>query len=104
MTATEIVRYANKETGRGRTFSGIYNILLTGYPNGTGFTLSASTFGLNRLMQIMVLPVDCVGLYNFDWNPDPESHVLKIYEVSDQTEIETDEADGKNIRVLYFGF
>jgi len=102
MTATEITRFVNKEPGRGRIYSGIFNILLTGYVKATGFTLDAAAFGLSKLEQVMVQPVDCAGLWLFDW--DPATGVLTILDVVDGAEIESDEADGDNVRVMYWGF
>lgn len=102
MTATEIVRFTNKEPGRGRIHSGVYNILLTGYVKATGITLNAATFGLTVLKQVLVQPVDCAGLWLFDWNPADD--ILTILAVVDGAEIESDEADGDNIRVMYWGF
>lgn len=102
MTLTEIVRFRNKEPGRGTIRTGVYNCLLTGYVKGTGIALDAAAFGLTVVKQVMVQPVDCAGLWLFDWNP--ADGVLTILDVSDGLEIETNEADGDNARLLYFGF
>ena len=103
MTATEIARFRNKEPGRGTIFSGIYNILLDGYVNGTGFTLDAAQFGVSKLEQLLIQPVDCAGAYTFDW--DPSTEVLTIFSVgTTPAEIANDAADGDNIRVMYWGF
>ncbi len=102
MTATEITRFVNKEPGRGRCYTGIFNIELSGYVKATGFTLNAATFKLSNLTQLMIQPVDCGGLWLFDW--DPSTEVLTILDRADGAEIESDEADGDNIRVAYWGF
>lgn len=102
MTATQVVRFVNQEPGRGKVYTGIYDILLTGYVNGTGFTLDADTFGLKVLKQLLIQPVDCGGAYSFDWNPD--TCVLTIFNPATATEIANDGADGDTVRVVYWGF
>jgi hypothetical protein len=100
MTATEINRFVNKEPGRGRIYSGIFNILLTGYVKATGFTLNAATFGVSKLEQLMFQAVDCPWV--FAW--DPATGTLTILDGLDGAEIETNEADDDNVRVMYWGF
>jgi len=102
MTLTEIARFRNKEPGRGTIYSGIYNCLLTGYVKGTGIALDAAAFGLSQLSQVIVQPVDCANLWLFNWDPSIET--LIIVDPADGLEIETNEGDGDNVRVLYFGF
>jgi len=108
MTLTEILRFSQRKVHRpgdeavGRLRYGIYNCLLTGYVKATGFTLDAAAFGLVNIKAVFVQPVDCAGLWLFDW--DPATGIMTILDVSDGAEIESDEADGDNVLLMYYGF
>ncbi len=100
MAVTEVARFGYRLAGRGMLKHGIYALALDSYVNGTGFILSASDFGLARLVQLMIQPVNCEGVM-FDWNPS--TGALKAY-TANATEAANDALDGMSVRITYWGF
>jgi len=100
MTITEIARFSYRQSGRGLVKHGVYEVELTGYVNGTGFTFEPDDFRVKRLVQVNIQPVDCQGVM-FDWAP--ATGVLKAY-TANATEAANDSLDGKKIRCTYWGY
>ncbi len=99
-TLEELVRFSYRLPGRGVLKHGVYEMSLDGYIEGAGVTISLESFNISRLLQILLDPVDCVGV-SFDWNPG--TGVLRAY-TAIGVEAETNELDGKKVRITYWGY
>lgn len=101
MALAAVKRMSFKMPGRGTVKFGVYTGTLTGYVNGTGIAMNASTFGLSSLLFVGIT-MNSGGALIAEW--DPDTGYAKFYSSTDGTEAATNGINAREATVFYLGF
>jgi hypothetical protein len=96
-------RYDSNGSFIGEYKTVIADVDCDGYVKATGHLLDADAFGLDALESIFFTPTvwGAATQSMFAW--DPDTGYLLAYDIADGAEIESDELDGLELRVIAIG-